>query len=121
MMEQGKGSVVSIISDAARIGEPKEGVYSAAKGGVVSLTKSLAKEYGKQGIRFNAVSPGTTKTEQNAAIREQFGEDRLVKAYPLRRLGEPIDIANAVLFFSSDRASWVTGQTLSVSGGYTMI
>ncbi|PBA14038.1 hypothetical protein CKJ70_05055 [Mycobacterium avium] len=89
---------------------------------VVGFTKAFAKEAGRYGIRCNAVSPGTTKTPGASALIEKWGgEETLVKAYPLGRLGEPIDQANAILFFCSDLSSWITGQILSVSGGYSMV
>jgi NAD(P)-dependent dehydrogenase (short-subunit alcohol dehydrogenase family) len=122
MREQNSGTVVNLISDAGRIGEPFLVSYSAAKGGVVGFTKAFAKEAGRYGIRCNAVSPGTTKTPgASPLITKWGGEETLVKAYPLGRLGEPIDQANAILFFCSDLSSWITGQILSVSGGYSMV
>lgn len=122
MREQKSGTVVNLISDAGRIGEPFLVSYSAAKGGVVGFTKAFAKEAGRYGIRCNAVSPGTTKTPGASALIEKWGgEEKLVTAYPLGRLGEPIDQANGILFFCSDLSSWITGQILSVSGGYSMV
>ncbi|CAN5630147.1 glucose 1-dehydrogenase [soil metagenome] len=122
MREQNSGAVVNLISDAGRIGEPFLVSYSAAKAGVVGFTKAFAKEAGRYGIRCNGVSPGTTKTPGASALIEKWGgEDSLVKTYPLGRLGEPIDQANAILFFCSDLSSWITGQILSVSGGYSMV
>jgi NAD(P)-dependent dehydrogenase (short-subunit alcohol dehydrogenase family) len=121
LRESGGGSVVNLISDSARVGEPYMVAYGAAKGGVISFTKGFAKEAARYKIRVNAVSPGTTKTPgANPIIETWGGEEKLMAAYPLRRLGDPIDQANAILFFASDLSSWVTGQVLSVSGGYTM-
>jgi len=134
MVKNGKGAVVNIGSDAGRMGEFREAVYGATKAGVIAMAKSLAREYGRKGIRFNTVCPGTTMPDSDEEIGErsiwagQFREwntpearERIAKAYPLRRVGRPDDISNAVLFMASECASFVTGQTLSVSGGYTMM
>jgi len=121
MIERTYGRIINTISDAGRVGEPTMTVYSAAKAGVAGFTKALAKEVGRYSITVNGFSPGTTRTPGNADIRESWDENKVVKLYPLRRLGDPIDHANAVLFFASDMSSWITGQILSVSGGYTTI
>jgi NAD(P)-dependent dehydrogenase (short-subunit alcohol dehydrogenase family) len=121
-LTSGGGSVVSIISDGARIGERYMSVYSAAKAGLLGLTKSVAREVGRKGVRVNGVAPGTTATPGAAGFIEQAGgADKLAKAYPLGRIGQPEDIAGAVLFLVSPWSSWMTGQVLSVSGGFTMI
>lgn len=120
MREQGGGAVVNLISDGGRVGEPFLVPYGAAKAGVMGFTKGFAKEAARYGIRCNGVSPGTTHTPGAAATIERWGEEKLIRTYPLRRLGQPIDQARAILFLASDLASWVTGQILSVSGGYTM-
>jgi len=134
MVAQGKGAIVSIGSDAGRMGEFREGVYAACKAGVIALTKTLAREVGKHGIRLNVVCPGTTMPQSDEEVGEasmwasSWGKAwntpeiraRIAKAYPLRRVGRPEDVANAVVFLASDAASFITGQTLSVSGGYTM-
>jgi NAD(P)-dependent dehydrogenase (short-subunit alcohol dehydrogenase family) len=117
-----RGRIVNIASDSGRAGEHSMSVYAAAKAGVIGLTKSIAKEVGRSGIAVNAVSPGTTATPGSSGFIDAVGgADKLARAYPLGRIGEPADIANAVLFFASPLASWITGQTLSVSGGFTMI
>jgi 2-hydroxycyclohexanecarboxyl-CoA dehydrogenase len=134
MVKAGKGSVVNIGSDAGRMGEFREAVYGATKAGVIAMSKSLAREYGRKGVRFNTVCPGTTMPDSDEDIGERSiwatgmkewntpdMRERIAKAYPLRRVGRPDDISNAVLFIASDCASFVTGQTLSVSGGYTMM
>jgi 2-hydroxycyclohexanecarboxyl-CoA dehydrogenase len=133
MVEQGYGHIVSIGSEAGRMGEYREAVYGACKAGVIGLSKALAREVGRYGITFNVVCPALTVPESEAEFGEQsmwklgvqfFGPEAREKAkqrYPLRRLGTAQDIANAVLFLASDAASYVTGQTLSVSGGYTMM
>jgi NAD(P)-dependent dehydrogenase (short-subunit alcohol dehydrogenase family) len=122
MREQKSGVVVNLISDGGRIGEPNLVAYGAAKAGVIGFTKGFAKEAGRYNIRCNAVSPGTTRTPASTEMVAKWGgEERIVKGYTIRRLGEPIDQANAILFFASDQTSWVTGQILSVSGGFTMV
>lgn len=122
MIERRYGKIVSIASDAGRVGEPYFSVYSAAKAAVIGFSKALAKELGRYMINVNVVCPGTTKTPlvEPLTSNEEIVK-RMLKAYAIRRLGEPQDIANAVAFLVSDAASWITGQTLSVSGGYTMI
>jgi NAD(P)-dependent dehydrogenase (short-subunit alcohol dehydrogenase family) len=129
MIEQNYGKIVSIISDAGRTGEPRLHVYAMAKGGVVAFSKAIAKENGRFRINVNCVSPGATPrlADGDTAGDEdaQARQNQLFRLYPmgrgLQRLGEPRDIANAVTFLVSDRAEWITGQTLSVSGGYTMV
>jgi NAD(P)-dependent dehydrogenase (short-subunit alcohol dehydrogenase family) len=117
-----KGRIVNVASDSARTGEHSMSVYAGAKAGVVAITKSVAQEVGRKGVRANVVAPGTTQTPGSAAFIEQVGgPDKLAKAYPLGRLGQPEDIAGAVLFLASPLSSWITGQVLSVSGGYTMV
>lgn len=134
MVRAGKGSVVNIGSDAGRMGEFREAVYGATKAGVIAMAKSLAREYGRKGVRFNTVCPGTTMPDSNEEVGEHsiwangFKQwntpemrEQIAKSYPLRRVGRPEDISNAVMFIASDCAAFVTGQTLSVSGGYTMM
>jgi len=121
MSSNGGGAIVNLISDAGRIGEPRLVAYSAAKAGVVGLTKALAKEAARFQIRVNGVSPGTTHTPGSDAVVAQWGgDDAVLPAYPLGRLGEPSDQANAILFLSSPLSTWITGQILSVNGGYSM-
>lgn len=123
MAEQGHGSVVNIGSDAARVGSSGEAVYSACKGGVVAFTKTLARETARHGITANAVCPGPADTPLFAQISEENPKLRtaLEKAIPLRRLATPADLANAVAFLVHPDSTYITGQTLSVSGGLTMI
>ncbi|RRO14306.1 3-oxoacyl-ACP reductase FabG [Saccharopolyspora rhizosphaerae] len=122
MVAEGSGSVVNLGSDAARVGSSGEAVYSAAKGGVVAFTKTLAREMARHRINVNCVCPGPTDTELFASVGGDDPKLRqaLTKAIPFRRLGEPQDLANAVAFLASDEAGFITGQTLSVSGGLTM-
>ncbi|HXG03503.1 MAG TPA: SDR family oxidoreductase [Candidatus Binatia bacterium] len=136
MIARRSGAIVSLGSDAGRIGEFREGVYAACKAGVIALSKSIAREVGKFGIRLNVVCPGMTmpasdeeigalsmwRAQENRAWMTEEMKARIARAYPLRRVGRPEDVVGAVLFLASDLAAgFVTGQTLSVSGGYTMI
>ncbi len=111
--------IVNIASDAGRVGSSGETVYAGAKGGVIAFTKSLAREMARHGINVNCVCPGPTNTPLFATLPEKLRAS-LEKAIPFRRAAEPEEIADAVLFFASDRASYITGQVLSVSGGLTM-
>jgi 2-hydroxycyclohexanecarboxyl-CoA dehydrogenase len=120
MAGQGHGAVVNLGSDAGRVGSSGEAVYSAAKGGVIAFTKSLAREMARHQIRVNCVCPGPTDTALFASFAGPELRAALTKAIPFRRLGQPSDVANVVAFLASDEASFVTGQTLSVSGGLTM-
>jgi 2-hydroxycyclohexanecarboxyl-CoA dehydrogenase len=122
MIEQGGGSIVNMSSDAGRVGSSGEAVYSAAKGGIIAFSKTIARESARSGINVNVVCPGPTDTPlfaslggDNPRLRES-----LTKAIPFRRLAEPADIAAAVAFFASPEAAYLTGQTVSVSGGLTM-
>ncbi len=118
MTKRNCGKIINMASDAGKVGEPRQAVYAGAKGAIIAFTKSIAKEVGRNGINVNAVCPSMTKTEAvNAMLSEEF-EKRVVKAYPMRRLGEPKDIASLVAFLTSERASWITGQAISVNGGY---
>lgn len=117
MVEQEAGSVISLISDSYQGQDPDLTVYAAAKAALVTFTSSLAKEVGQHGIRVNAISPSTTKTPATEEFLDKYG-DRIVEQYPLGRLGRPEDHANAAVFLASDAADWITGQTLSVNGGF---
>jgi 2-hydroxycyclohexanecarboxyl-CoA dehydrogenase len=123
MVERGFGRVVNIGSDAGRVGSSLESVYSGAKGGVIAFTKTVAREVARSGVTANTVCPGPTRTPMLEGMVEEGGEkliDSLTRAVPMRRLGEPEDVAAAVAFLASERAGFITGQTLSVSGGLTM-
>jgi len=132
LVEKKGGSIVSIASDAGRMGEFREAVYAAAKAGVIGLTKSLARELGPHGIRMNVVCPGATLPTSPDEIGEKsmWGDSmpaitpefiqKIAKRYPLRRIAKPDELAKAVVFMASEGAGFITGQTLSVSGGYTM-
>lgn len=119
MIEAQQGMIVNVSSDAGRVGSMGETVYAGAKGGVIAFTKSLAREMARYGICVNCVCPGPTDTPLFAAQPDRMRE-ALLRVIPFRRLGTPQDLANAILFFASPRASYVTGQVLSVSGGLTM-
>jgi len=134
MIERKYGKVISIGSDAGRMGEYREAVYAGCKGGVIALSKALARELGRHGINVNVICPGATVPENPEHAGElsmwkgEMGQvftpevqEKAAKAYPLRRLGKPQDIANVAVFLASDAASFITGQTISVSGGYTMM
>jgi 2-hydroxycyclohexanecarboxyl-CoA dehydrogenase len=120
MAGQGRGAVVNLGSDAGRVGSSGEAVYSAAKGGIIAFTKSLAREMARHQVRVNCVCPGPTDTALFASFAGPTLREALTKAIPFRRLGQPADVANVVAFLASDEASFVTGQTVSVSGGLTM-
>jgi 2-hydroxycyclohexanecarboxyl-CoA dehydrogenase len=125
MVERGGGKVVNIASDAGRVGSSGEAPYSACKGGIIAITKTLARELAAKGVRINSVCPGLTETSMLESFMQGAGNpDKLREAYrravPIGRLGKPEDIAGAVLFLASDDAEFITGQTISVSGGLTM-
>jgi len=116
MIERQSGRIVFVSSDAGRVGSLGETVYSGAKGGVIAFGKSLAREVARYNITVNSVCPGPTDTPLLAAVPEKHRE-AFIRVTPLRRLAKPSEIADAILFFASDRASFITGQVLSVSGG----
>jgi 2-hydroxycyclohexanecarboxyl-CoA dehydrogenase len=119
MMERNAGKIVTVASDAGRVGSLGESVYAGSKGGAIAFTKSLAREMARYNINVNCVCPGPTDTPLMAAVNEKIKE-AFMRVTPMRRLAKAEEVANAVLFFASDRASFVTGQVLSVSGGLTM-
>jgi NAD(P)-dependent dehydrogenase (short-subunit alcohol dehydrogenase family) len=133
MIERKSGNIVSIASDAGRMGEFREAVYGGCKGAQIALSKAVARETGRHGIRLNIVCPGMTIPTSEEEVGDEsmwklgfkFFTDEMkekaIKNYPLRRLGTAEDIAHAVVFLASDAANFITGQTLSVSGGYTMM
>lgn len=125
MVKRGAGRVVNIASDAARVGSSGESIYSACKGGILAFSKTLARELARKGVTVNVVCPGPTDTP---ILRGFLGEgeagrkvyDALVRAIPLKRVGQPDDIPGIVAFLASDEAAYITGQVISVSGGLTM-
>ncbi|TMC49923.1 MAG: SDR family oxidoreductase [Chloroflexi bacterium] len=125
MVEAGWGRVINVASDAGRVGSSMESIYSAAKGGLIAFTKTVAREMARHGITANAVCPGPTDTPLLAGIVAASPEgerviETMTRSVPMRRLGTPDDVAAAVAFLASEAAGYVTGQTLSVSGGLTM-
>ena len=120
MIENKRGRIVNISSDAGRVGSLGETVYSGAKAGLIGFTKSLARECARYSITVNCVCPGPTDTPLLAEVEQKY-LDAFVKAIPMRRFGKPEEVADAVVFFSSPQADYITGQVLSVSGGLTMV
>jgi 2-hydroxycyclohexanecarboxyl-CoA dehydrogenase len=126
MIERGWGRVINIGSDAGRVGSSLEAVYSGAKGGIIAFTKTLAREVATTGVTANTVCPGPTDTPALRKFANNSGEDAdkvisgMTRAVPMKRLGTPEDVAAAVVFFAGDNTGYITGQTLSVSGGLTM-
>jgi 2-hydroxycyclohexanecarboxyl-CoA dehydrogenase len=126
MISQGGGKIVNISSDAGRVGSSWEAVYAGAKGAVIAFSKTIAREVARYKINVNVVCPGLTETPLLQAVRSQSEQtariiDAVTKATPFRRPAEPQEIAEAVLFLTSPAANFITGQTLSVSGGLTMV
>ena len=132
MVERKRGRIVFLASDSARIGQARLSYYAAAKAGVIALVKSVAQEVGRGGITLNVISPGATNTEmrkeREVGLLAQMGPEKyerrqkaVLKMYPMGRVGDPDDIAAGILFLASDEASWVTGQVLSVNGGFCMV
>lgn len=134
MARQKYGKIINIISDAGRVGEPRQAVYSGVKAGIVGFSKALAKEMAQFGVNVNCVAPSATtgtylsdlmgtESPKNEEERERL--NKIMKFYPLararNRLGRPADLANAVTFLASDLSEWITGQVLSVNGGYCMV
>ncbi|WP_246604964.1 SDR family oxidoreductase [Aquisediminimonas sediminicola] len=126
MVARGGGRIINIASDAARVGTSTEAVYSACKGGIISFTKSVARELASKNVLLNIVCPGPTNTPMMASVLGE-GEgavkwkDAMVRGIPLKRMGEPEDYAGIVAFLASDDAAFMTGQTISVAGGMNMI
>jgi 2-hydroxycyclohexanecarboxyl-CoA dehydrogenase len=121
MIERGAGRIVSLASDAGRVGSSGEAVYAACKGGIISFSKSVAREVAQHGITLNVVSPGPSDTPLFARFDESGKlAGALQRAIPMRRLGQPEDYPGLIAFMISDDASFITGQTVSVSGGLTM-
>lgn len=121
MLDREWGRIVTIVSDSGRVGEPNVAAYAAAKAGAMGFTRALAKEVSRRGVTANCVSLSTTVTPGAAATYSPAQMERMVRRYPVGRLGRPEDAAAAVSYFSSTEAEWVTGQVLSVNGGYAML
>lgn len=116
----GAGRIVSLIGDSSRVGESGLAIVAAARAGVIGLSKSLAREFGRFGTTVNVVSLGLVETAHDRDWVEA-NRDKLVRLYPLRRLGQPGDVAPMVALLASEHAGWITGQVLSISGGYSMV
>lgn len=135
MIERKAGRILNIASDSGRMGEPRESVYSGTKGAVIAFGKAIAREMGRFGITVNAICPGATIPEQPGTAGKQSmwagdvtvemippeTKEKILSQYPLGRMGKPEDVANAAVFLASDAANFITGQTLSVSGGFSMM
>ncbi|MDP2119206.1 MAG: SDR family oxidoreductase [Hoeflea sp.] len=121
MIEQNGGRIISLIGDSSRIGEANLALAAAARAGTVALGKSLARELGRSNVCVNAVSLGLVQTAHSDADFLAKNMEKIVKAYPLRRIGTPDDIAPLVTFLASEQASWITGQVISANGGFSMI
>ena len=120
MIEKKGGKIVNVSSDAGRVGSLGESVYSAAKGGLIAFSKSLAREGARYGINVNAICPGPTDTPLLKSEPEKFLE-AFLKVIPMRRFGKPQEVADGIVFLASNRADYITGQVLSVNGGITMV
>ena len=116
-----KGSVINVASVAGRIGAPFQGIYAMTKAAVISMTKTLAMELGPSGIRVNAIAPGLVKTRfASALVNNEEIRSSIVERTPLKRVGEPADIAGAAVFLASDEANYVTGEVMVIDGGWTL-
>ena len=116
----GRGRIISIMGDSSRVGESGLALAAAARAGTIALMKSLAREWGRSGVTANSIALGLIETAHDKAWVDA-NRDKLVKAYAIRRLGLPSDVAPMVALLASDAGSWITGQTISVNGGYSMV
>lgn len=121
MVERGEGRIVNITGDSARVGEKFLSVTASSRGGVLSLTKSLAREFGPAGVTVNAIAFGLIETAHSDRDWLQRNRERIERQYPLGRIGKPADIAPTVAFMASEGAAWITGQVFSINGGYSMV
>lgn len=120
LAKAGNGRIISLIGDSSRVGESGLAIVAAARAGVVALMKSLAREFGRSGTTANAVSLGLVETDHDREWVEA-NREKLVRLYPARRLGQPGDVAPMVCLLASPHSGWITGQVLSISGGYSMV
>ena len=121
MIEQEDGRIVNLMGDSARVGEAYLSITAASRGGVISLTKSLAKEVGKHNVRANAVAFGLLETSHTDPEWLAKNREKIERQYALRRMGLPGDVAPLVVFLTSDQTRWITGQVISANGGYRMV
>lgn len=121
MLAQGGGRIVNLAGDSARVGEKLLAITAAARGGVLALTKSLALELGHAGVTVNALALGLVDTEHIDRRWFESNRERIIRKYPLGRIGQPTDVAPLVAFLASEEAAWITGQIISVNGGYSMV
>lgn len=120
MLRSGGGSLINVISDAGRVGEPNLAVYSAAKAGASGLSRALAKSLGSKGVRVNSVALATIETPTIAPLlQDPEALKRMMRHYIIRRVGQPSDASNMILFLASGASSWISGQTFAVNGGYS--
>ncbi len=120
MVANNGGRIISLAGDSARIGESRLSITAASRGGVLTLTKSLAREFGRSNITVNAIALGLIETAHSDKAWLDKYRDRIVKQYPLGRIGEPEDIGPMITFLASEKASWITGQVMSINGGFCM-
>ncbi|MGI9411092.1 MAG: SDR family NAD(P)-dependent oxidoreductase [Hyphomicrobiaceae bacterium] len=121
MVKQQSGRIINIIGDSSRIGEANISLAATSRGGTIALGKSMAKELGRYNVTVNTVSLGLVKTAHQDPEFLAKNMDRILKAYPLKRIGDPEDVSPMVTFLASAGASWVTGQVISVNGGFSMV
>ncbi|CUX56635.1 MULTISPECIES: SDR family NAD(P)-dependent oxidoreductase [Agrobacterium] len=121
MIAQNSGRIINLVGDSSRIGEANLALAAAARGGTIALGKSLAREFGRNNITVNTVSLGLIETSHSDPEFLEKNREKIVKAYPLRRIGKPDDVAPMVTFLAASTSSWVTGQVISVNGGFCMV
>jgi NAD(P)-dependent dehydrogenase (short-subunit alcohol dehydrogenase family) len=121
MLEQKSGRIINIVGDSARVGQPRLGISASARGGVLTLTRTLARELGRGNVTINTLALGYVETSHSDQAWLAANREKIVANYAIRRLGRPSDVAPFVAFLASEHAAWVTGQTISISGGYTTV
>lgn len=121
MAAHGSGRIINVVGDSARVGQPRLSISASARGGVISLAKTLARELGRGNVTVNTVALGYVETAHSDQAWLAANRDKILGFYAIRRLGRPADVAPFVAFLASEHASWVTGQTISISGGYSSV